>query len=764
MNPMLLGILDVIKNLLTIIPKLLYFIVSCILSLIDLCQMAFRKLAGLDSITIAGESYTGDSVYKLITDALFTNKYPAIRTIFWALIILGVFMLFVTSIVALIRLEYNPDKEKGNSKAGVVKNFFKAIFSFAIVPIACLVGMFLFNALVGVVNTVTSTPASASTEISTYYGKWNAVEDSNKGSALYSSSDLNKLESTYMAYEIFGLHIPTTTEPFSGIIFKACAYGSNRIRNNEQYYELLKADDTLGFLGKINNQESAANIIDAGFSANAKLKETTTLKTSLLEEFYPDCNLIVNIGTWQYKNITSLSKYNVNAVYYFYDLWTFNYIIAFVAVITIGKKYFDFLLYLMQRFFEVLGLFVVSPISVSLMPLDNGKSLGEWRGAFISKFTTLVVLVGTLNLISPLINICQNIKFFNIGFIDYLLTTFFLIAAFNAVDSLNKIFSKLFYADYDSVGNAAGSISKSFVSGTNSALGAAKLAAKPVTIPAKWAGRGVMAGVRAGARGIANHKQNKRKDVIDKRIKAANTAYDSEVELYDNAENTWNNAQTVNQQELSDIEADQETLNQFNNTTTGFMERNQKNDNEMIKEYKKTHFVGKKNSSQEVQDFYNRLQTDSVFRQSIIDAGYKKRDDALIDSFYQYDNSLDKAQNANRKAKMEAMLRAGQAGLDARRNQNTFDANNIKNQMSILKTQRAQALETAENRRKEELEKIEKYRNAPARRRAAAGGMIKKVGRDFGGTANSVKRLGMSLPLSHEISEILNANRRPPKQ
>ena len=32
----------------SIIPKLLYYIIACLLSLIDLCQVAFRKLAGLD--------------------------------------------------------------------------------------------------------------------------------------------------------------------------------------------------------------------------------------------------------------------------------------------------------------------------------------------------------------------------------------------------------------------------------------------------------------------------------------------------------------------------------------------------------------------------------------------------------------------------------------------------------------------------------------------------------------------------------------------
>ncbi|MBQ7885108.1 MAG: hypothetical protein IJ318_03340, partial [Clostridia bacterium] len=147
---------DFLAGVFSIVPKLLYFIISCVLSLIDLCQVAFRKLAGLDPIMISNEVYTGDSVYKLITDALFTGRYPAVRTVFWALIILGIFMLFITSIIAVVRLEYAPDKDKGNSKGKVVANFFKAIFSFAVVPIACLFGMYLANSLVVVIDTATA--------------------------------------------------------------------------------------------------------------------------------------------------------------------------------------------------------------------------------------------------------------------------------------------------------------------------------------------------------------------------------------------------------------------------------------------------------------------------------------------------------------------------------------------------------------------------------------------------------------------------------
>ena len=296
MNALLLGVVaDTLKSIFTIIPKLLYFIVSCILSLIDLCQMAFRKMAGLDSVTISGESYTGDSVYKIITDALFTSRYPAIKTIFWSLIILGVFMLFITSLIALIRTEYNPDKEKGNSKAGIVKNFFKAIFSFAIVPIACIFGMFLFNSLVGVVNTITTQPVLNSTEVTTYYSQWNAVADSNKDSGVYDEGTLDKVENAYMAYEVFGLHIPTNVQPFSGMVFRACAYGSNRVRNNKDYFLVLKNNKVLGFLDKFNEQGDAADIIDTGFAINAKLKETSNLSKDIVDTFYGDCSKFINL-------------------------------------------------------------------------------------------------------------------------------------------------------------------------------------------------------------------------------------------------------------------------------------------------------------------------------------------------------------------------------------------------------------------------------------------------------------------------------------
>lgn len=752
MNAFLLSALtDTLKSIFTIIPKLLYFIVSCILSLIDLCQMAFRKLAGLDPVTFVGDSdgYTGDSVYKIITDALFTNRYPAIKTIFWALIILGVFMLFITSLISLIRVEYNPDKEKGNSKAGIVKNFFKAIFSFAIVPISCIFGMFLFNSLVKVVNTITTQSSMASTEVVTYYAQWNAVEDSNKDSAAYDEGTLGKVESAYMAYEVFGLHVPTTTKPFSGMIFEACAYGSNRVRNNSEYFTALRNNNVLGFLDKFNDQESAASVIDTGFAINAKLKDTSNLSKEIINSFYGDCSDFINFGTWRYHNVESLSKYNVNAVYFFYDLWSFNYIVAFVAVVSIGKLYFGFVLYLMQRIFEIMGLFLISPISISLMPLDNGDSLKTWRTLFVVKFVLLVIMVGTLNLISPLLAVCDNITFFGIPFIDYILRTFFLIAAFNAVDSLNGMFSKIFTGDdknYEAVGKASKTISDNFASGANAAINATKLAALPVTAPARL-------GAHLAGGGIGRLRRNRINNKIDK----ANKDYEDEIKALDAKDEATSLKDKANTSELAGIDSDQSTLNAFNNDTGGLLERNAANDKAMQEAYIKSHFVGKTRAERDA--FRTQLASDSVLRQSVLDQMYEKDTNAKMDSFYKYDKNLSAAENAKRKSDMLSMLQKGQSDLDTRRAKNAAERTRINTEIANNKTNREKSIEDAQKRRREEIEKLEARKTNSALGRAAkyaSGGIIK--------TSNYVTRMASVLPFSEQVTNVMRANKYTDKK
>ena len=177
-----------ILNVLSIIPKIVYFLVTCLLSVIDMFQVVFRKLAGLDPIILNGEFNKGDSVYKIIIDALFNGDYPAIGTIFWSLVVLGVFMLIVTALLATIRVEYNPDKDKGNSKAGIIKNFLTGLFSLIIIPVASIFAMYLANSLVGVIDTITATATADTTQLSQYFDQWTNEEMNEEMQEQYQNS------------------------------------------------------------------------------------------------------------------------------------------------------------------------------------------------------------------------------------------------------------------------------------------------------------------------------------------------------------------------------------------------------------------------------------------------------------------------------------------------------------------------------------------------------------------------------------------------
>ena len=145
------GFMQWVINLFSFIPRIVYFLLACVSCLIDVFQVLFRKLAGLDVIIIDGELVKGDPVFTIISKAIFQGKgnYNALSTTFWSLIILGVIMVFITTFIAVVRVEMVPDKEsKNNSKEGIVRNFFKALFNLAIVPISCIFALYAGNAMV----------------------------------------------------------------------------------------------------------------------------------------------------------------------------------------------------------------------------------------------------------------------------------------------------------------------------------------------------------------------------------------------------------------------------------------------------------------------------------------------------------------------------------------------------------------------------------------------------------------------------------------
>ena len=460
------SIWNIIINIFSFIPKLMYLITTSFFSILDVLQLLFRKLAGLDSYYIqtggiesAGDiisggqtvQQTGDIVEEFIY-GIFTNKYPILYNVFWSFIILGVVMLFLTTLVALIRNEYTPEKDGSNSKSKVIGRSIKALLSFAIVPVVVFFGVYLCNILLRALDAITS---GSSTD---------ALGMPTTNLAQYSRSDEGGGDS-YIAYSLFGFKIATNTTPFSGVAFKASAYRANRARLSDEFVQLLNDnkitnwEDT--FYG--NDAETVATYIDNAFANNVQFSTAQKLDYS---STYQKTNNVTAVDIISGSDILlastvafrTLDRYRVGVVWYYYDLWQFDFLVAWAIVISMLTVFINIIFGLMKRFFEVIGLFLVSPPVVALMPLDDGAAFGKWKGRFISKMLGAYGAVVGMNIMFIILPYIYRIKFFNIGIVDAIIQSLFIIVGLVSVKSFIALMSEI--AGGDDVQKAGGEIAK----------------------------------------------------------------------------------------------------------------------------------------------------------------------------------------------------------------------------------------------------------------------------------------------------------------
>ena len=100
---------DFFKELLSLIPKVIYLLNTSLLSLIDFLQLLFRKLAGLDIYYVDGQPMSGDLLTNFIGGILGINinsgnatgltDYSLLSTVFWSFVIFGLIILFISNFI-----------------------------------------------------------------------------------------------------------------------------------------------------------------------------------------------------------------------------------------------------------------------------------------------------------------------------------------------------------------------------------------------------------------------------------------------------------------------------------------------------------------------------------------------------------------------------------------------------------------------------------------------------------------------------------------
>lgn len=143
---------------------------------------------------------------------------------------------------------------------------------------------------------------------------------------------------------------------------------------------------------------------------------------------------------------------NLEQVREYFDVTKFDYLIGVLASVFLLFVMAVCLITFVQRIFEILLLYMVSPYFVSTMPLDDGERFGRWRDMFIGKcFTGFGSAIGMrLYLLVCRMIMGNTIKFSQDSIasieMDYLMKLFFLIGGAWAVFKSGPMITSLISA------------------------------------------------------------------------------------------------------------------------------------------------------------------------------------------------------------------------------------------------------------------------------------------------------------------------------
>lgn len=521
-SSMLLGLFDWVtfffEDLFNLIPKIIYLLYASFISIIDLFQLFFRKLAGLDVYYVDGEAIRGDLVTNFIAGILGipvpgaendSIPYDTLSTVFYSFVIFGLIICFLATLIAIVKSHYTYNEQSAKGPLPILATAGKSIINMVAVPIIVVLGLYLSQAILQALDSITSTTSGT---IIALYGQ------SNVDNYLRSSEDARGDE-TYIYYDMFGYSggiiysavfndipddrqlalVAATSQPFSGSVFKVAGYNANRIRDgSDASYGFTGNDpDGLNLFSEAEDSDELAEMVDTAFASFLHLNDVYDLNYNKnawvrIESYFTNFTA---------HGISSFSKFNVGAVWYYYNLWSFNFIVGFGAGIVCVSIFINIIMGMMARFFMCLVLFMVMPPLAGLTPLDGGNAFKGWREQFMKQALMAYGAVAGMNLVLLILPYVNEIDFFNIEIADLFAQTLFVIVGLITIKAAISTLSSLIgAADANETGKGmAGEVRGTLGKATAMTVGAAKIGAKA------WGGAAKL-GVKAGkgaAKGIS---------------------------------------------------------------------------------------------------------------------------------------------------------------------------------------------------------------------------------------------------------------------
>lgn len=142
--------------------------------------------------------------------------------------------------------------------------------------------------------------------------------------------------------------------------------------------------------------------------------------------------------------ITGQLDYNsLSVVKQYYDLSEMNFFVGIAGGLVILVMFVMSAVMFVQRIFDIILLYIVSPASVSTIPLDDGGRFRIWREMLVSKVLSAYGIILSMNIFFLVMPQISQISFFGNAFKDGIVQLLFVIGGAFSITKANMIIAQL---------------------------------------------------------------------------------------------------------------------------------------------------------------------------------------------------------------------------------------------------------------------------------------------------------------------------------
>lgn len=138
-----------------------------------------------------------------------------------------------------------------------------------------------------------------------------------------------------------------------------------------------------------------------------------------------------------------LNYAKLSIVKQYYDITELNYVIGLLGSLVMLIMFVISAITFVQRIFDIVLLYIISPVSISTIPLDEGNRFKVWKDMLISKILSAYGIILVMNLFFLIIPQVYQIKFFDNSFQNGVVYILFLIGGSFAVTKASRVISQL---------------------------------------------------------------------------------------------------------------------------------------------------------------------------------------------------------------------------------------------------------------------------------------------------------------------------------